>query len=335
MPLLVKLRSGLALAAAVLVTSGTARAEGRLFVTLDYSVDPELAGCPADANFRALISEQLAYDPFRAPSEHRVVARVERSEEGLRGVVRWYDAAGADRGERELVAGDLDCDAFARAMSFAIVVQLQLLATEQATAERERAAAALDPRSAAAPPATDRRDRAPSAELPESERSRALELLVGVGAGVGLGLTPRAIPEGRAFGALRSGRLALELGAEASLAAQHETSAGKGFESRFVLGGVAGCVSVTPFFACVVQKVGALEVEGYGVDVPRTPVGLVVQSGLRLGAGHELGPHAHGALRLEALATLTRWDVHLDRNEVWRAPLVGLTLGGDLAALFR
>jgi hypothetical protein len=329
----------LALVVAVLIATGSARAEERLFVTLEYSVDPALTGCPTESDFRALIAAQLDYDPFRAASDHRVVARAERSEEGIHGLVRWYDASGADRGERELRASDLDCSAFAKAMGFAIAVQLQLLTTEQASAERKRAEAA-EPRSAATdqPRVTGTRDLGSKRATPlppEEPGGGALEILLGVGAGAGLGLTPRASVQGRAFGALRSRRLALELGAEASLRSQLETGAGRGFTGRFALGSLAGCVSVAPFFGCVVQKLGALEVRGYGVDVPREPVGVVAQSGVRLGVGHDLGPHAHGALRVEALATLTRWDVHLNRNEVWTVPPVGLTVGGDLAALFR
>ncbi len=325
----------------LLLAPRTAHAEPRLLVTLDYEADPSLEGCPSAEDFKSLIAKQLSYDPFRAESDHRVIARAEPSEAGLRGFVRWYDAAGVARGERELRTNDRDCAAFATAMGFAIAVQVQLMNTEQALAKgdgAEKRTGTESPAPAAAPVAEPppRRSTEPaSPRSPDPDEPTGAEYLLGVGPSVGWGLTPRASAQGRIFGATRTGLLGLELGAEGSFPSRHETASGEGFEQRVILGSLAGCISIGVLFGCAVQKLGVLKVQGFGVDVPRAPAGLVAQSGVRLGAGHRLGAHWFGALRVEALFTLTRWEILLDREEVWKTPPVSLTLGGDLAALFR
>jgi hypothetical protein len=335
-----KIRSVLAVALVVLA-SRVAVAEPRLFVKLEYESDPSLSGCPSAADFAALVTKQLSYDPFRAESNHRVVARAEPSGDGLRGFVRWYDATGAERGERELRANDRDCAAFARAMGFAIAVQVQLMNTEQALATGEGVEKGPDTRPPASggspvtPPGVRRAAPRPAARTPARDERASAEYLLGLGPGVGLGLAPRAVAQGRIFAEVRTENLGLELGAEAILPSRRETANGEGFEQRITLGSVAGCVSLGVLFGCALQKLGVLEVQGFGVDVPRAPAGFVAQSGIRLGVGHRLGAHAFGALRVEALFALTRWEVVLNRRQVWTAPPVSLTFGGDLAVLFR
>ena len=108
------------LLAVVALASPVVCAAPELFVDLQYQPDPDLAGCPSEEAFRAMIGEQLGYDPFRAGAEQKVVARARAAEHGLQGHVEWYDASGNPRGERELGSESTDCAALARAMSFAI-----------------------------------------------------------------------------------------------------------------------------------------------------------------------------------------------------------------------
>lgn len=333
-----KIRSALAVAALVL-GSREALAEPKLFVRLDYQADPTLDGCPTDDAFRSLVSTQLQYDPFRTDADHQVVARAERAEQGIRGFVRWYDASGAQRGERELQANDRDCAAFAKAMSFAIAVQVQLMITEDVASDEARA---KEPPAAAEPPkepAPERRPRsstpAPPADAPEPDERGGTEYLLGLGPGVSVGLTPAAVAEGRVAAGVRWGRLGLEIGGEASLPSRRETEPGRGFEQRLALGTLAGCVSFGVLFGCALQKLGAVEVQGFGVDVPQAPAGLIALSGIRLGAGDRFGSRWFGSLRVDVLATLTRWEVELDGQAVWKPPPVSLTLGADVAAIFR
>jgi len=221
-------------------------------------------------------------------------------------------------------------------LGFAVAVQIQLLG-EDGGGDSTRPAA---PQPEAGPP-----PKAPAPEVDSREvgggrashgRSpRGFEWLLGAGPAVGFGLGPAVAVEGRVFLALRGERAALELGAEASLATRHATADGNAIEQRLWLGSFAGCVVLSPFAGCLVSKLGELQIEGVGVDVPRSPSGLLALLGPRLSLGAELGPRWAGALRLEVLATLAPWTVTLNAREVWRSPPLTVSLGADIAAIFR
>jgi hypothetical protein len=314
-----------------------------LFVTLDYGAEAALRGCPDEGAFKALVVGQLGYDPFRPDAPHRVFVRMSDEVGELRGLVEWRDASGKPRGQRELSGKSGACAELARAMSFATVVQIQLLAREaEAEAEASRAAAApveqpateKTPKPPAPPAPDDEGERSPAAS--ESDRAvdaAAWQLILGGGAVFGVGVAPRALFEGRLFGALRHSRLALELGVETGLPSSHVTSADEGFEQHVVLGVIAGCFAISPASVCVVNKWGRLWVGGFGVDDPKSSSGLASLLGLRLGLEQHLAPRWLAALRLEALATLAPWRVELDGEEIWRAPVAAVFVGADLAVI--
>jgi hypothetical protein len=135
------------------------------------------------------------------------------------------------RGEREL-ASSTDCAALARAMSFAIAVQIQPLAQEaESRAGLPPKEASIDdsadatgsptpPVVAARPPRDARRS---IDDRPSEERTR-WQFLLGMGPTLAFGLAPRTAVEGRVFGGVFRGRFAFELGAEASLPSRYETA---------------------------------------------------------------------------------------------------------------
>jgi hypothetical protein len=329
-------------AVAVTLGSRAARADPKLYVELDYQPDAAL-GCPSETAFKTMIGDQLGYDPFRAGAEHKVIARAEPAERGLRAVIEWRDASGNLRGERELDSESSDCAALGRSVSFAIAVQIQLLAEEaesRADAPAEVAStggsstatgASPQPATAPAPPGDARRP----ASAPSSEARAASEFLLGVGPTLAFGLAPRTVVEGRVFGGLRHGRVAFELGADASLPSHHETEGGSGFDQHVVAGSAAGCALFGPLSGCLVTRVGGLYVRGFGVDVPHSDSGTTLQIGPRLTLSERLGPRWLGALRVEALASLVSWEVTLNQSEVWKTPLFSLSVGGDAALLFQ
>jgi len=323
----------------IAMSVSTARAEPRLFVDLDYQPDADLPGCPSDTDFRALIQGQLGYDPFRSESEQTVVARARVGEHGLQGLVEWRDASGNRHGVRELDSESRDCAALARAMSFAIAVQIQLLADEEAVSassatpdqERERAAAVAPP---ARPPKQVRTEGRPTTSGRASSGSPGWEFMMGAGPALGFWITPHTAVQGRVFAGARRRSFALELGAEASLPSSYSTPTGDGFEQQVTLGTVAACGVLRPLAGCIVNKWGRLAVRGFGVDVPHSPSGLVGQVGPRIMLSENLGSRFTGALRVEALATLVPWEVTLDERTVWKTPPVSLSIGFDLAAVF-
>jgi len=326
-------------AAALLLSSllvRSARAETKLFVDLDYGTDATLSGCPSDRQFRDMIVAQLGYDPFQAGSAYTVVARAHAEPQAIKGFIEWHDADGTARGRRELGSGNTDCAAFARSMSFAIAVQIQLFG------EESQANAAVTPPAPKPADATPPASTSPPARAPVETRAQRVEdetgawwLAAGAGPAIALGVAPEPAFEGRIFAALRHGLAGAELGAEASLPARHETAGQEGFEQQVMFGSVAACVFLRRVSGCLVNKWGKLQVRGFGVDVPRGPSGSVVQLGPRLTLGELFGNRWLGALRVEALATLTPWRVTLDQREVWKTPLFSLVVGADLGVVFR
>jgi hypothetical protein len=154
---------------------------------------------------------------------------------------------------------------------------------------------------------------------------------VGAGPAAGFGLAPRVVVMGRVFATVRRDDLALELGAEASLPSRHTTEPGKGFEQRLALGSLAGCVFLGVVSGCAVGNVGSLHVAGFGVDVPRSPSGIIAQVGPRIALTDLVSSRWVGSLYVEALATLVPWEITLNQREVWQTPPLTLSVGGDLA----
>jgi hypothetical protein len=327
---------------ALMLVAPAALAAPKLFVNLEYSTDASLDACPGEEEFRGLVSKQLEYEPFRADAERRVVARAERSERGIRGSVRWFDAEGSGRGERELEARDRDCAAFAKTLSFTIAVQIQLMNQELALATPGTTDATPDNAATEPPPPTPP-EPAPPRPPPDDvvpvrppEDDSESSFLLGLGPGAAFGLAPSVTALGRVFGAARFGHLELELAGEATLPSREREGQGRGFTQRVTLASVAGCLGFLDVMSgCAVQKLGAVHVEGFGVDVPKSPTGLFVQSGLRLGVGHRLGAHWFAGLHVDALATLTHWEVTLDGQRSWTQPRFAVIVGGDAAAFFQ
>jgi hypothetical protein len=323
--------------------------EPSLFVDLDYQTDEALDGCPNGAAFRAEIQSQLGYDPFRAESPRKVSARAIASSDGIKGLVRWYDAAGTPRGERELTSSSKSCAAFARKLSFAIAVQIQLLNED---AKKSAADAAPEPPGNDPPramtekkptqPAPTRASEPLEPAMPASgtrpgatgENDPARQFLLGAGAGARLGQSPEAALEGRIFAGVRSHRFALELGADASLPARYSTSEGRGFDQSLAGGSLAGCAFIWPFSGCLVNRWSWIGVRGFGVEMPYSSSGLVAQIGPRATLNGSFGRRWIGVLRIESLVALSSWRVTLREQEVFRGPMLSLAVGFDLVAVF-
>lgn len=330
-----------------MLVASVARAESELLVSLDYELDATHDSCPREHRFRSMVSEQLGYDPFRSAAPLTIATRASRSPGGeLRGSIEWFDVSGARRGERQLSSDEGDCAALARAMSFAIAVQIQLLAQEAESAVAAPKASSghetAQPPSAPSRPSPARqgvRDgRGPEAALGASEASRGerepLIVLLGGGPFVALGMAPRAAPGVRAFAAARHDWFLLELGAEATAPASYSTSDTAGFDEHVALGSVAGCLVLGAWSICSVNKIGRVYVRGFGVELPREASGTMMLTGGRLTLSRELAGRWLAAPRVECLLPMGSWDVTLNRRRVWTTPGVSASLGIDLAWFF-
>ena len=96
---------------------------------LDYVAVP---GCPDANDFQTVVIGRLGYNPFRANASERVIVRVEAAGRAREGRIEWRDAAGGWIGEQAFPSRTGDCGELARAMGFALALQIQLMATTAA-----------------------------------------------------------------------------------------------------------------------------------------------------------------------------------------------------------
>src|SRR3569623_946437 len=113
---------GVTMAFALFAWSGPADARSSVPVTaqLDYAV---AAGC------QAIEGGRLGYQPFRDDASDRIVVRIEPAGRTLKGRSEWRQASGGSIGEQAFPSRTGDCGELARAMGFALAVQIQLMAT--------------------------------------------------------------------------------------------------------------------------------------------------------------------------------------------------------------
>ncbi len=300
----------------------------RLWAVLTYSVDPEIAGCPAEAEFRESVARQLGYDPFRSDATHRIVAEVNVSGEGIDGRLLWTDAHGQPEGERRLVSAVPSCGEFVKELTFALAVQIQLLSAASAAAPPVPAPLpppAPPPPPPSAPPSPAK----PTAVLAE----RAV--FVGLGPTGEVGIVPSFTGGLRLFAGVRRGALSMEMAAEATLPVTLRQADGTGFSATAFGATLAPCGHRGPLALCAVGMLGLLDVRGFGVDDPRSPSSLVARVGLRLAFGEALSLHWAVGVHVDGLVSLTPRTVSLNELPVWTMPPVALVVGIDVAAHLR
>ena len=319
-----------------------------LLVVLDYDMGPRLVGCPSVLDFQRIVRQQVGYDPFRENVGRRVIVRADATEHGLEGRVDWQSANGNWEGERKFSSHRRDCGELAQAMSFAIAVQIQLLATTlprvATVAATSRAPLVPDsvlgqaPRPARAPETANGvtvvkqlvQTRAPS-QLPARRRSFA----VGLGPSAGFGLAPGPGLEARVFGMLQLGHASVELGGAAAWPSTLRLTDGSGFSQYRLALTVAGCGHLDRWSACVLGDIGQTRVRGMGIDVPRSPSGTTALAGLRLAMTQRLGERTYVLAHADMLGLLTPWTITLNQTDVWTMPRFKAVVGIDLAFRFR
>jgi hypothetical protein len=339
------------IAALTLVTLSVVHAQAepasRPFVDLKYDIDPSVQGCPTVLEFRAIVARELGYDPHLAGAPIGLSVRVRLNEARLDASIDWTVDAKAKIGERRFTARAEECRAMLTTVGFVAAVQIQLMANEE-TAE-------LPPLRPAAPkddlpantgnnsPATDRSFpprvtmRMQSLELhpPSTSKTSAWMGSLGAGPAVAVGLGPRSVGLGRVFGAVQYAWFALELGGEVSLPSTTRQAYGGGFRHQVMLGTLAGCVWLGQASACALGKLGRIQAHGVGVDVALSPKGLLAEVGPRFGYALGLGQHWALLAHLDALYTLTSWNVFVNHVDVWTMPRFAAETGIDLMVRFR
>jgi hypothetical protein len=300
------------------------------------------SGCPTVESFQAVVTGQLGYDAFRADAADLVSVRIEPAARALEGHLEWRDAGGRSIGEQTFPSRSGDCAELARAMGFALALQIELMATT-ADASRRAQLPPAPPETAAPPAHPLSTDPAPVAHVesagpgaPEATaRPHGPSVLAGAGALAGLGVSSKPIAVGRLFATVAWPHVALELGGEVSAPSTTFRADGAGFSQEELLATLAGCGVRFFFSVCAVGKLGELRVAGQGVNVPLTASGFMAQAGARLAFAPTLGPRAYIVAHAEGLGRLTRGTVTLDSMPAWTTPRFAALLGIDVAFRFR
>ena len=297
-----------------------------LTLALSYVVDPKLDACPSEVEFRGSIVEQIGYDPFREAAPQRVVAELRESEVGLSGSVVWTDNSGKQEGDRQFASPSRDCAELAKAVSFSIAVQIQLL--NGATKASDRAPT---PPPVAAPPVPPRPTVSVVRRPPAPERYLSL----GLGPIAELGAAPDTQAGARFFVAARDGALSLELGAFGTLQTKRSEPDGSAFSTRTLGLTLSPCANGQNFLLCAVGRFDRLRVQGFGVDAARAPAALTAQVGLRLGFQQLLSERWRAGAHADGLGLLTPRSVYLNAVPVWSMPNFALSLGIDVSFIFK
>ena len=344
---------------------------GRITATLAYVAD---SGCPDATEFKSVVVGRLGYDPFLEGSTDHVLVRLERrAGGGMHGRIEWRDAAGRLTGEQSFPSAVTECSGLARAVGFALAVQIQFLATANpggATdgvppgglgpppdARREREVApAPSPASAADPaPATERQTARPEVERPpeaaapakppeeiavspeprEARSTPAPTLAVGAGPSIGFGFSASPVALGRLFGSLSWQRLSMEIAVAASLPETIRRKDAAGFEQQHVFGSGALCGAASRWNGCLLANAGRIWMAGQNIDLPTSATVALVQVGLRAGLVQTLGRWAFVHAHADGLVNVIRWTGSLDQVPVWTAPRFGAALGVDVGVRFR
>jgi hypothetical protein len=310
-----------------------------LMVTLDYAA---AAGCPDAAQYKAVVRSRLGYDPFGDGVPDRVSVRISVHGRDYEGRIEWRDAQGNWVGDRTFPSHSDDCGELARAMGFALALQIQLSATPaaQAKAKPDMTESPAQAVEASRPPDAhpdDTDDTPQSKEMvvstlvtTPSNRAARPDFAVGVGSLMGFGVSSRPVPFGRLFGSVAWTHLLLELGGEVSWPSTVRRADGGGFSQEELLLSVAGCGVFLPWNACLVTKAGGIQIAGEGVDRPASSTGAIWEAGLRLALVQPLGRHVYLAAHAEALVMLTKWSVRLDRYLVFTSQRFLETAGLDI-----
>lgn len=331
--------------AAFLSLMGAAAGEARatpLTVSLEYAAGP---GCPDAADFKAVVIARLGYDPFIDGAPDHVLVRIAGRGGAIDGHIEWRDAAGKWAGEQTFPSISTDCPGLARAMGFALAVQIQFLAKANVAPHEAAApaAAARTPDAVAAPPfATP-----PVAPTPASQTAAVTSVAnlaptggprpmfaVGAGPSVGFGLSSSPVLLGRIFGAVVWPHVSIELAAVASLPTTTRRPDGAGVSQQHLFASAAGCAVVTRWTACLVANAGVVGLAGEDIERPTAARVPIVATGVRLGVIERLGDRIFLNAHADGLANLIRWTASLDNVPVWSAPPFGAAIGVDAGVRF-
>ena len=295
--------------------------------------------CPDESALRKAVASRVGYDPFFPWAPVTVTAEVRGVGGKLRGRVTLIDAAGRQRGARELEAGTNDCAELISSVALAISIALDSL---QADAKPEDPPPAPPPPapaddapvvSAAATPVASPDDAAEQpTPAPPADAPRGLRGFATLGGQGSLGTAPALAAGGTLGVGFRVERFGLGLEGRYDLPASTRHASG-GVRAQLTTVALVPCGHLGVAFLCARVAVGSLSAEGVDVLPARSDSAPYAAVGGRLGV--ELP--VTGPLELRAYADLdfplSRATLQLAATDVWTAPPVAVAAG--IAAVVR
>jgi hypothetical protein len=310
-------------------------------VALEYSA---VSGCSDASLFKAIVVTRLGYEAFDENAPIRVLVRITSKDLTFEGNMEWRDTDGNWAGDRRFAANSRDCEDIVRAVAFALALRLQLSAISSMPPSTSTTPVEPEPTTEAppSPPAPTVRN-TPAIEPPKSSPLVAEPppriqprpvFVLGAGTLIGFNMSSSVVPFAHVFGGVAWPHWSLSVAAEASLPTTIRRLDGAGFSHQQVLASVAGCGILEPLSACFVAKAGEVRVVGKDIDDPNSPIGALLEVGLRASAMQRIFRHAYVSVFTEVLVLPILWSVTLDQNEVWTSPRFAETLGLDLVIRF-
>ena len=217
-----------------------------LATQLDYVAT---SGCPSAAIFEAIVAARIGYDAFRADAPDRVIVRIEPVGRALEGRLEWRDATGESIGDQSFPSRTGDCDELARAMGFALALQIQLMETTvgesrpappPAPAMDTTVAKVPAPPASMAPRVAQIQNTGSGPSHTTGQRSGPF-VLVGVGGAAGLGVSSSPVAIARLFSTAAWSHVAVELAGEVSVPSTTHRADGAGFSQEQFLASLADC----------------------------------------------------------------------------------------------
>lgn len=298
--------------------------------------------CPDEPALRRDVAAQLGHDPFADAANKTVFARIVRDGAKLKATIELRDASGKVVGARALESKQLDCKELASAVTLAITLALDPLATPTKPPPPSSVSASAEPSASASPPPSPP---APSpspipspspavtSEAPSPPPPPPRGVRVSLGAIGGAGFAPRTNLGVLAAVGWTTSRWAIDLEARRDLPATADVATGTATSSLFAAS-IVPCLLRGPLGLCALASIGAIQATGGGVRNGRTETGLWATLGVRIAAEVPLTRLIAIGVHVDAVAPLVRTELQLDGKDVWTTPALAGAAGARLSLHF-
>jgi hypothetical protein len=262
-----------------------------------------------------MVARQLGYDPFEDASPITIEASIERLGTRLRGkvLVRREGAPSAER----VVDGSSDCANVANALALTLALALD-------TIESSPELPPLPP--PPLPPAPAVEVPAPRAPRP-LPRAAAVALQFTVSPLVSSGIAPDVAPGGAIGAGVRWPYASVAIEGRFDVPASASLTSGGTVRTQLSLVSAAPCLHLNAFVGCAVAGVGSFAGASEGVAHPVADSGMLVVTGLRIGAEWPISRVVAVRPYVDGLVALSRPSLWYNDKPIWKLPAWSGSLG--------